>query len=321
MVAVSDGPGDHRPGDHPAGDHPAGEDLGRLVDRRADLLAGDAGPASNGNGNGGGGEELAALTEELRTALGSAAPTVRRVHADDPDGLPARLADREPVHPVRDAEDLADRLAADRRLFALEHPALRGRPLNVVWVALCRGVPDRIEDVLDPAAATLDAATADTAVFYSIWNAEPGLEGLGRGRTLIEGAVGLLRAELPGITTFTTLSPVPGFRRWLEGRRPAGLSPDALAACCATYLVGLDGRGRPVDPVARFHLGNGARLWRILPSADGSERGQDRSFGVMANYRYEPEDRAANRRELAAGFVPVSEAVRALLERDPGPTG
>ena len=285
---------------------PPDDALAALVDRRSHLLDGptpDTDPA------------LAEVTDLLCRRLAAAPPVVRRVPADDPDGLPGRLAAREPVHPVTDAADLADRLDDDRRLFVLEHPLLAGRPVNVVWVALGREVPARMDQVLDPGAPPLDPDAADTAVFYSIWNAEPGLRGLGRGRDLIEGAVGLLQAELPGLSTFVTLSPMPGFRAWLTGRgaRTADPGDPALVREGAAYLTTLDDTGRPIDPVARFHLGNGARLWRVNAAADPSTRGLDRSFGLMANYRYEPEDRAANRAGLAAGRATVSDDVAALL--------
>ncbi len=208
---------------------------------------------------------------------------------------------------MRDRSDLNDRLAADRRCFLLEHAALPDRPLNVVWCALTDHVPTRIGELLDPAAPTLDASAADTAAFYSIWNAEPGLEGLPGGRALIDGAVALLRDELPGLSTFVTLSPVPGLCAWLESQgvrhEPAA---DDLVRWTATYLVSLDEAGRPLDPVARFHLGNGARLLAVRPLADSSEQARAQSFGTMVNYRYGPEDRAANRAQLAAGSVPVA---------------
>jgi malonyl-CoA decarboxylase len=225
-----------------------------------------------------------------------------------------RLAAAEPVHPFRGPDDLADRLADDRRCFVLEHPSLADRPLNVVWVALWQGVPHDLAAVLDPTAPTGDPAAADTAAFYSIWNVEPGLVGLPGGRTLLIGAMAALRAELAGLSTFVTLSPIPGLRRWIEAddATPAP-SEEELLRAGAHYLTSLRDDGRPLDAVARFHLGNGARLLSICAGADRSERGMDRSFGLMANYRYEPEDRDANRVALAAGDVVVGEQVASLL--------
>jgi malonyl-CoA decarboxylase len=139
--------------------------------------------------------------------------------------------------------------------------------------------------------------------------------GRGSGRDLIEGAADALRAELPHLHTFITLSPVPGLRAWVEANgaevEPVG---DELAGLGARYLTSLDEVGRPLDPVARFHLSNGARLWRVNPDGDPSALGVERSFGLLANYRYLPEDRAANRDLLADGTVPVGDAVGALLD-------
>ena len=267
-------------------------DLSALVDRRATLLA-DRHPEDR--------DELDRVTVELRDALDGRAARVRRVTADEPGDLVERLASAEPVHPVSGPEDLADRLDDDRRCFVLEHPLLPGRPLNVVWVALWQGVPGDLAAVLDAAAPTSDPSAADTAAFYSIWNVEPGLVGLPGGRALLGGAVEQLREDLPGLHTFVTLSPVPGFRRWVESRGPAAENDHDLLRGCATYLTTLGADGRPIDPVARFHLGNGARLLAIAPDADLSERGLERSFGIMANYRYEPEDRTMNAAALAAG--------------------
>ena len=272
-----------------------------LVDQRAQLLVDRAGP-----------ELLGPATDALAAALGAADPVVRRVRRSET-GLVERLVAHEPVHPFAGPADVDDRFDDDRRCFVLDHPALPGRPLNVVFVALWNGVPGRITDLLDPSASTTDPAAADTAVFYSIWNVEPGARGMDGGRRLIEGAAALLADELPGLQTFVTLSPVPGLRRWAEDGWADELDadhPDLLRAA-ATYLTSLED-GRPVDAVAGFHLGNGARLFGLHRHADPSVRGQQRSYEVMANYRYEPEDRAANRALLAAGTVATSPAVDGL---------
>ncbi len=297
-------------------------DVSALVDRRAALLA-DRSPDAR--------TELDGVTAELREALDGRSPRVRRVTADEPGDLLQRLAAAEPVHPIRGDDDLADRLDDDRRCFVLEHPLLPGRPLNVVWVALWQGVPTDLSAVLDPSAPTADPTAADTAAFYSIWNVEPGLVGLPGGRALLGGVVEQLREELPGLRTFVTLSPIPGFRRWFEASRGEasrledsqaelsdaaehpGKGAAALLRACATYLTTTGDDGRPIDPVARFHLGNGARLWHLAGDADRSERGMQRSFGLMANYRYEPEDRAANAEALRQGRPALGPGVAALL--------
>ena len=285
-------------------------DVSALVDRRAALLA-DRAPDARA--------DLDAVTAELREALDGRSPRVRRVTADEPGDLVERLAAGEPVHPIQGPDDLADRLDDDRRCFVLEHPLLPGRPLNVVWVALWQGVPGNLAAVLDPAAPTADPTVADTAAFYSIWNVEPGLVGLPGGRALLGGVVEQLREELPGLHTFVTLSPVPGFRRWLQDSEPAARldelveQPDELLRACARYLTTLGEDGRPIDPVARFHMGNGARLLDVVGDADRSERGMDRSFGIMANYRYEPEDRAENAASLQRGRPALGDSVTTLL--------
>jgi malonyl-CoA decarboxylase len=238
----------------------------------------------------------------------------------------AALLRREPVNPVDGAQDpevferaLSDRTDVDRRVFLLVRPDDPGRPRTVVWVALARGVPSSLDELTDDRPA-LDPAEADTAVFWSIWNADSNVEGVGTGADLILGAAEQLREELPQLATFITLSPVPGLRRWLEERAAAGedpVDPDdphALSVAAARYLTSFRDDGRPLDGVARFHLRNGARLWRIDPGADRSERGMQRAFGLMVNYRYDPEDRAANRAALDRGEVAVGDAVAPLLE-------
>ena len=273
-----------------------------LVERRAQLLVDRAGP-----------ELLGPATDALAAALATAEPVVRRVGRHE-SGLVERLVEHEPVHPFAGPADVDDRFDDDRRCFVLEHPLLPGRPLNVVFVALCGDVPTRITDLLDPAAPTSDPATATTAVFYSIWNVEPGARGMDGGKRLLAGAVDLLAAELPDLRTFVTLSPVPGLRRWAEDAWADELDadhPDLLRAA-TTYLTALED-GRPVDAVAGFHLGNGARLVGVHRHADPSVRGERRSWEVMANYRYVPEDRKANRALLDGGTVATSPEVDQLL--------
>lgn len=304
--------------------------VAELLDRRADLLDRRTG-SGRPDGSDPGRVELDALRAELARRLSERPPVVRRVTLDDPDELLDHLADTEPVHPVQSPQDAADRLDDDRRCFVLAHPELPERPLNVVWCALvddaarrggvaapAGGRLDDLGSILDPAAPTGDPDEADTAVFYSIWTAEPGSVGLPGGRSLLEGTVAALRSELAGLSTFVTLSPVPGLRDWVERRdrwphdrvdRGApgddGVDHTALERAAVEYLSTLDHHGRPIDRVARFHLGNGARLLAVHAGADRSSAGWSRSWGLMANYRYEPEDRVANRRALADGQVVV----------------
>lgn len=234
-------------------------------------------------------------------------PTGRLRVLDPGEPLVAELGAAEPVNPPAGREDLERRVAADRRVLVLE---VERRPAVVLWVALTRGIPDRLDEVLSPATAVLDPATADTAVFHSIWNVDAGLAGRGAATLLVDLALDHLAGTMPRVTTATTMSPVPGLRDWLAGRgvtdEPADGTLDHLAA---EYLCTRRPDGAVLDPVARFHLGNGARLWRVLPDADRSPRGLERAFGVLANYRYAPEDRAANRAELSMGVTPVGPEV------------
>ena len=203
---------------------------------------------------------------------------------------------------MRYLEDLKRRLAADRRCFAFFHPALPDEPLIFVQVALVEGLADKIAPLIDRDGPVGDPTEADTAIFYSISNCQEGLRGVSLGNFLIKLVVADLQAQLPDITTFATLSPVPGFGDWLRQEAAKEDSPvlseaefDALEATAtpgweaqpelaerarqpmlrlmAHYLVREKRGGRPRDPVARFHLGNGARLERVNWLGDTSEKG------------------------------------------------
>jgi malonyl-CoA decarboxylase len=284
-------------------------DVPSLVDRRAELLSRrDTVQDPDGQN-----PRLAELTNTLDQLLSSG----HRVRCLEPDASPhdAALAERlvhaEPVNPTGSRAERERRFADDRRVIVIEHRALPGRPINVLWVALCCGLPPTLGGIVDPQTPVLDPLTADTAVFYSIWNAEAGLSGLGRGRELIGGAAELLRREFHQLETLTTMSPVPGFRRWAESH-PSDMD---LMAHCARYLTAKGADQRLLDPVARFHMGNGARLWRLIPGADESSLGRERSFAIMANYRYFPEDLGANRSSLTERSPALGQEVEALLDR------
>ncbi|MBG6084501.1 AMP-binding protein [Zhihengliuella flava] len=237
------------------------------------------------------------------------------VETGSPEQVQAHLLHYERVHPMVSREELRRRIdPADRRVYAFFHPATGDVPLVFVEVALVAGAPDRIEPLLAAAdggtarTAVLDPAAADTAALYSINNALDGLAGVHFGAHLIKQVVEQISSELPHVRHFVTLSPIPGFRRWLEdqaGRdhelatlweavreaaRPAALDGDvrpALLAAVERYLtVEVNDAGRPVDPVARFHLGNGATAWRLNWAANHSSAAWEQSFGVMINYRY-----------------------------------
>ncbi|MDD3445107.1 MAG: malonyl-CoA decarboxylase [Zavarzinia sp.] len=278
---------------------------------------------------------------------------LRRIDWSTPANVLERIIRYEAVHQIHDWDDLRRRLApADRRLYAFFHPQLVDDPLIFVEVALTGAIPGDIQGVLAEQREQTDPTRATTAVFYSISNCQEGLRGISFGNFLIKQVVEELRRELPNVTNFVTLSPVPGFARWLAATRAAAdegaafLSegekttlaaldrPDwylngetaaavnaALARACAHYMLKARTRdGRVIDPVARFHLGNGARLERINPLGDRSANGLRQSFGVMVNYLYDLDDIEANHEAWATrGEAVASPAVHALLRPLPEP--
>lgn len=215
----------------------------------------------------------------------------------------------EAVHEITDWNDLHRRLADDRRCFAFFHPALPDEPLIFIEVALTDGVSNAIGPLINPDSAETDPALADCAIFYSITNCQDGLRGISFGNLLIKQVVHELEREFPRLRTFATLSPVPGFRAWLaEILRQNAAVADELACLqtagwhaqaevaarvqpllltlCAWYLTMAKRNGEPLDAVARFHLGNGARMERLNWLADTSKRGLDLAAGMMVNYVY-----------------------------------
>ncbi|MBS0326591.1 MAG: malonyl-CoA decarboxylase family protein [Proteobacteria bacterium] len=252
---------------------------------------------------------------------------LRRITWQSPAALLERLMAYEAVHEIRSWLDLRHRLESDRRCYAFFHPRMPQEPLVFVEVALTPGIATAVAPLLDEAAPAVDPREATTAVFYSISSTQPGLRGVPFGGFLIKRVVADLVAEYPRLSTFVTLSPVPGFRRWLEGHpegAPAATpaagedSGEALTALCAYYLVTAKRSGRPLDPVARFHFSNGARLDRVNWRADASPRGLAQSFGIMVNYRYEPADIEDNHEAYSRdGRLAVSSGVRRLLRKGP----
>ena len=203
----------------------------------------------------------------------------------------------EAVHAIDSWDELRRRLAPpDRRCFAFFHPAMPSEPLIFVEVALTREIPAAIGDVLTEDRAALAAVEATTAVFYSISNCQRGLAGVSFGNFLIKQVAQDLSRDLPNLTTFVTLSPVPGLMRWVEAQAERGQQAAVQAlegqgdmiGLAATYLLTAKrDDGQPLDPVARFHLGNGAILRQLNPMADPSPRGMAQSGGVMVNYLYD----------------------------------
>ncbi|MFL5256146.1 MAG: malonyl-CoA decarboxylase [Rhodopila sp.] len=267
---------------------------------------------------------------------------LRRIDWQTPAAILEKLIAYEAVHEIHGWDDLRRRLAGDRRCFGFFHPALPGEPLIFVEVALTNGLATSIQPLLGPApddaAARAQERAADTAIFYSISNCQDGLRGVSFGNFLIKQVVEELKAELSLVRRFSTLSPVPGFRRWLQ-RSPADGMTEAeqaalsvlqtenwqdqspveralqvpLTRLCALYLTTSGPRGAPIDPVARFHLGNGARLEQINWMGNTAPRGIAESCGIMVNYLYDPEQIEANHEAFVRGTIVRSQSVDALL--------
>ena len=237
--------------------------------------------------------ELAAVDHDLTHLLGSwfnrGFLELKRIDWSTPAAVLEKLIEYEAVHEIRGFPDLKRRLERDRRCFAFFHPALPGEPLIFVEVAFVNELPSAVAPILAMDGAVGDPRQARCAVFYSITSCQAGLKGISFGNFLIKQVAEDLHAELPNLKIFATLSPVPGLRRWAEkrlgDRLPAG--GEALQSIAAWYLTREWEEGHALDPVARFHLGNGARLERINGHADGSPKGEKQSFGIMVNYAYD----------------------------------
>ena len=245
----------------------------------------------------------------------------------------------EAVHEITDWQDLHRRLAADRRCFAFFHPVLPHEPLIFIEVALTDGVSDAIFPLIDPKSAETDPALADCAIFYSITNCQEGLRGISFGNLLIKQVVQELEREFPRLRTFATLSPIPGFRawlaeimrkrdsiagelaglqetRWFDQAEVAARMQPLLMALCAWYLTVARKDDEPLDAVARFHLGNGARMERLNWLADTSKRGLQRAAGMMVNYVYRLAEVESNHEAFAHEHEIVASHALKKLARD-----
>ncbi|HET6184028.1 MAG TPA: malonyl-CoA decarboxylase [Acetobacteraceae bacterium] len=255
---------------------------------------------------------------------------LQRIDWNSPAALLEKLVGYEAVHEIRSWRDLKNRLDSDRRCYAFFHPRMPGEPLIFVEVALVKGLAGSVQRLLDEKAPVLDPRHADTAIFYSISNCQRGLSGISFGNFLIKRVVEELSAEFRNLRTFATLSPIPGFRGWLDpkleagedelfteeeaaalraavpGEQPAAalrkilgrrswyrdpalvetLEP-AVTRLVARYLLMESNGRRARDPVAHFHLSNGARIERLNMGADLSEKGAKESATVMVNYLYD----------------------------------
>lgn len=279
---------------------------------------------------------LAALEADLRGLLAAwfdiGFLELQRIDWNSPASLLEKLVDYEAVHAIRSWRDIKNRLDSDRRCYAFFHPRMPGEPLIFVEVALVKGLAGSVQSLLDEKAPVQDTREADTAIFYSISNCQRGLAGISFGNFLIKRVVEELSAEFRNLKAFATLSPIPGFRKWLDAQlgsdesdvlsdeeaaslgsaMPAPSGKESLAAIvakrgwwrevglrktaepvlvrlCARYLMmETNGGKRARDPVAHFHLSNGARVERINMLGDTSEKGAKESATLMVNYLYDP---------------------------------
>jgi malonyl-CoA decarboxylase len=296
---------------------------------------------------------LGTLDSDLRHLLASwfnrGFLVLRRIDWHTPATILDKIIAYEAVHEIQGWDDLRRRLDPDdRSCFAFFHPSLIDEPLIFVEVALMDNIPGAIGEVLDEAPKNGEGSRAPTtAVFYSISNCQEGLRGISFGNFLIKQVVEDLVKERPSLRTFVTLSPVPNFADWLDavlagndsarlvspeererlavltdpdwaasGAVAEGLRPLLLRLAANYFLTEKAGDGRPLDPVARFHLGNGARLERINWLGDASPKGLKSAHGLMVNYRYELRDIERNHEAYANdGFVTASRQAHALLKQ------
>ena len=240
---------------------------------------------------------------------------LRPISWSSPAEILEKIIEYEAVHAINSWEDLRARLQPeDRRCFAFFHPAMPDEPLIFVEVALTKGIPNSIQGLLEANREPISPEDSDTAVFYSISNCQEGLAGISFGNSLIKQVVADLSLAVPSLTTFVTLSPIPKLKRWLaKGIVPMNVK-HTNQALAAYYLLNAKGTdGRPYDPVARFHLGNGAMLHAVHSDADNSSNGLKQSSGVMVNYRYDLNKIPQNHESfLSENKIAVSPEVRAL---------
>ncbi len=237
-----------------------------------------------------------------------------------------KIIQHESVHAIDGWDDLRRRLQPDRRCFAFFHPQLPAEPLIFVEVALVSAISKEVGPLLDKKSESLDSKKFKTAIFYSISNCQPGLRGVSLGNFLIKRVAEKIWQDIPSVKTFCTLSPVPGFNKWLEalpgsaalsaledkkgrvasalqiifkegdwakriskGWTPEAASPQEKAALmylCFVYLTQFVHTASG-DAVAKFHLANGAKLHDINWAADLSKKGLTQSSAIMVNYLYE----------------------------------
>ena len=218
---------------------------------------------------------------------------LEKIDWETPANILEKIIEYEAVHEINSWDDLRARLAPiDRQCFAFFHPLIPNDPLIFVEVALTTGIPKSIQKIISLDRQEIEIEDANTAIFYSISNCHNGLLGISFGNFLIKQVASNLKRELPDLNQFMTLSPLPGFMKWMEEYSPISFerctdkncSEDELTKNAIKYLTHSErDDGMPNDPVSRFHIGNGASLERINLNADTSEKGMKQSYGVMDN--------------------------------------
>ncbi|KAL2495435.1 malonyl-CoA decarboxylase family protein [Forsythia ovata] len=310
------------------------------------------------------------LKEKLITWLSPANLHLHHITWDDPASLLEKIVTYEAVHPISNLLDLKRRLGVGRRCFGYLHPAIPGEPLIFIEVALMMNVAQTVQEVLwdDP---PIPECEATCALFYSISSTQPGLSGINLGKFLIKRVIDVVRKDMPSISTFATLSPIPGYMQWLLSKLASAersgstfrenlLKPEEESALidaagelatgkngmevmwnllasanhewtnsaklmsalstplmrlCARYLLQEKKRGKALDPVANFHLQNGAMVGRLNWMADRSEKGLRQSAGIMVNYIYTVEKIEENAQSyFSRGQTQAFPDVRSYLE-------
>ncbi len=297
-------------------------------------------------------DELAAVDEDFVHLFSSwfnrGFLVLRRIDWSTPAIVLDKIIRYEAVHEISDWDDLRRRIdPSDRRCYAFFHPALVDDPLIFVEVALTRDIADAIAPILSPEREVVDTDKARTAVFYSISNCQRGLAGVSFGNFLIKQVVEEVCREMPKLSTFVTLSPVTNFASWLAHERSvenstalsevdralfaalddpawwrneetaARLQDPLMRAAAWYFLRARNARGLPVDSVARFHLGNGARLERINWLADTSDKAIAQAHGLMVNYLYDLDDIEKNHEAYAETRATVASTAVQWLLRPP----
>lgn len=285
--------------------------------------------------------ELTGMDDDVKSLLKSwfnpGFLLLRRIDWNTEAAILEKIIQYEAVHDIYNWSDLKQRLTKDRRCFAWFHPSLEDEPLIFVEIALTRGISSSIQEIFNTNHEM--SRQPDTAIFYSINNCQKGLKSIPLGNFLIKFVVMQLSMDVPTIKTFSTLSPVPGFAKWLEAELKSGksefidaddidilkLSGDAtwlkhakkrkalekpLMKACATYLLSAKRNDKPLDVVARFHFGNGAQLYRLNWMGNTSTHGMEESCGIMVNYLYDPKQIESNHEAyVQKGELSVSKSV------------